>query len=62
MKVYLLQGWFGDIEWLEGVYASQEKAEAEATRLRKTRTTEKPVPDWVQGLCKFGIDEMEVIE
>lgn len=61
MKVFLLEGWFGDAEWREGVYATYEKAKEEYDRLWETRTSPN-APDWCQRLCKFSIDEVEVIE
>lgn len=61
-KVYLIEGWFGDIEWVEAIYALKEDAEAKCSELRQTRRSEKShVPDWVQGVCKFTVEEWEVL-
>ena len=57
--VYSLEGWFGDVEWREGVYVSEQEAEAEANRLRETRRTPSlPEGHFVQGLCKFAVEEV----
>lgn len=62
MIVYLLEGWMGDIEWLEGVYESEEDAQAACTELWKTRRSTNPrVPEWAQGVCKFAVEPQEVI-
>lgn len=56
MKVYILQGWFGDVEWVEGVYTSKKRAKAECARLWETRRTGYwPEDDYRQGVCKFDV-------
>lgn len=59
MKVYEVQGWFGDHEWSEGLYASEDAAQTECNRLWAERRSEH-APDWCQGLCKFCVEEREV--
>lgn len=59
MKVYEVQGWFGDIEWSEGLWLSKEEAERVQQELWKERKS-KNAPENVQGLCKFAVEEREV--
>lgn len=57
-RVWIVEGWFGDIEWIEGVYEFEDNAKAECERLWETRRSDHPsVPDWCQGLCKFDVSE-----
>ena len=53
-EVYLVVGWFGDQEWLEGVYATEELASAVCNTLWKTRTSEQG-PAYAQRLHKFAV-------
>lgn len=57
--VYLVVGWFGDVEWVEAVYATDEAAEA-ACRAAWQERRSAHAPDWCQGLCKFGVEEWPV--
>ncbi len=54
LVVFVLEGWFGDHEWLEGIYAYEEDARREHDRLWRTRRSER-APEWCQGLCKFSV-------
>lgn len=58
-KVYLVLGWFGDQEWVEGIYASKSDAEAEVARLWTTRSSDKG-PSYARGLHKFSYDEYDL--
>lgn len=62
MTVYALVGWFGDVNWTEAIYATEEIAVQACEEAWKTQRSKHPsVPDYVQGLCKFGVEEYEVI-
>lgn len=62
VKVYVIQGWFGQDEWIEGIYADQQKAEFKMRQLWAERRSEVLAPDYyIQGLCKFDVVEHEVI-
>jgi hypothetical protein len=61
VKVYVLEGWFGDHEWIEGIYADSGKAEERCTDLWNSRSSDR-APEWCQGLCKFAVEPVEVIE
>lgn len=60
LVVYVLEGWFGDAEWREGIYESQADADAECARLWETQRSAH-APDWVQGYCKFAVEPVAVI-
>lgn len=71
--VYIVLGWFGDQEWIEGewetggpdrvwiqrAYRTREEATDRSEALWETRTTESPeAPDYVQQLAKFAVAEL----
>jgi hypothetical protein len=59
-SVWIVEGWFGDIEWIEApAYATRELAEAECQRLWETRRSQHG-PDYAAGLHKFAIRELDV--
>lgn len=60
MEVYEVQGWMGDQEWTEGLYANRADAEKRAGELWETRTSEH-APEWTAGFCKFAVEAREVI-
>lgn len=63
MKVYVIEGWFGDIEWIEAVYADQSKAETRVNELWvERRSSILPEDHFAQRLCKFASVEYEVVE
>lgn len=57
--VFEIQGWFGDIEWSEGLWESKEEAESVCNQLWADRRSEH-APEFVQGLCKFAVEERKV--
>lgn len=59
-SVYVLAGWFGDIEWIEDIYANEQEAEDECDRLWISRTSEKG-PDYATKLHKFAVEEHSLI-
>ena len=59
MKVWIVLGWFGDTEWIEAVYGSEEKAEMAISELRKTRDSPNG-PEYCRGLYKFGYEAYEL--
>lgn len=60
MNVWIVEGWFGDQEWIEGIYATEELADAERARLWQSRSSDKG-PDYAKGLHKFSAEEYDVI-
>jgi hypothetical protein len=61
--VYVIEGWFGDQEWIEAVYATKEAADAKTAELWKTRESEhpgKPV-EHARGLHKFAVVTHKVL-
>jgi hypothetical protein len=59
--VWIIEGWFGDIEWIESVWANEADAEAEVNRLMKARRSVMLLDDhFAQGLCKFTAVEHAV--
>ncbi len=60
MKVYIVEGWFGDHEWIEAVYGRQDEAEYSALLLNQVRESDK-VPAYMQGHCKFSSEPYEVL-
>ena len=61
LNVYILMGWFGDQEWIEGVYLDVEKAQKQSEKLWETRSSDL-TPDNLKGVAKFGIDGYKVID
>lgn len=59
MKVWIVGGWFGDNEWIESVWATEEGATMEIARLYEDRSSENG-PEYARGLHKFGAEEYEV--
>lgn len=60
--VFIIEGWFGDIEWTEGVYSDKEKAYAVCNSLWAERRSDVlPRNHFAQGFCKFAVVEHEVI-
>ena len=55
-SVWIVVGWFGDQEWIEGVYRDESSADTEVTRLWETRASDKG-PEYSKGLHKFGCEE-----
>lgn len=63
LKVYIIEGWFGDQEWIEAIYADQTKAEDRCNQLwADRRSSILPSDHWIQDLCKFAVVEHEVVE
>jgi hypothetical protein len=62
MKIYLISGWFGDRDWIEEVHANKENADARCNELWTTRRSNRPIPQYIQGVCKFAVEEWDVIE
>ncbi len=64
VRVYIIEGWFGDNEWIEAVYASELKANERVNELWVDRRSTKLPKEWeyFQGLCKFDVVEHEVIQ
>lgn len=60
MTVHAVIGWFGDLEWIEAIYARAEDAEQACEQMWKERRSTH-VPDYVQGVCKFAVQDYEVI-
>jgi hypothetical protein len=61
-EVWIVEGWFGDQEWIEAVCATEEKAEEIAAERWKTRTSEKLHPQsYLQGHAKFAAVRHEVV-
>lgn len=71
--VYIIAGWFGDQEWIEGewetggpdrvwilrAFRSREAANARSEELWETRTSQSPdAPDYAQKLMKFAVLEL----
>ena len=62
MKIYIIEGWFGDVEWIEEIHLSKERAEERSNELWAERRSNVLPPDhFVQDLCKFAAVEYEVI-
>jgi hypothetical protein len=60
--VWFVDGWFGDIEWVEAVHATKAGAEEHARRLWVDRRSEVlPADHHVQGLCKFDVTDHAVL-
>lgn len=57
-EVWLIEGWFGSDEWIEGVYATEAEAEARIDSL--DRTSER-FPDKWPKLCKFAAERYQVV-
>jgi hypothetical protein len=60
LTVYIIVGWFGDIEWIEEIHSNEHVAEARVRELWETRNSARG-PEWASGLHKFGIEDWEVI-
>ena len=60
-RVFIIEGWFGDVEWIEAVYNSQEDAESRCDELWIERKSENAPEEFVQGLCKFAVVEHRVL-
>ena len=62
-EVYVLEGWFGDRWWIEGIYADKESAESQMNQLWAERRSDKlEENDYAQGLCKFDYTTWELIQ
>jgi hypothetical protein len=59
--VYVLEGWLGDVEWREGIYADREHAEQRCTELNAARDSDNVPHPWIKGLAKFAVEPVEVI-
>lgn len=57
LKVYAVVGWFGDNEWVESVWATEDAAAAEVARIKDDRAV---VTSDYSYLHKFAIEEWEV--
>jgi hypothetical protein len=55
MNVYLVFGWFGDQEWVESIFATEEAAEREVERLYSVRPKTGE-----SSLNKYAVEEWEV--
>lgn len=63
MKVWIIEGWFGGIEWIEAVYADEHKANSRVEHLwLERRSFVLPEDHFAQQLCKFAAVEYEVIQ
>ena len=60
VKVYLITGWFGDHEWVEEIHATKAGAEGKCEALWVRRRSHK-APEYAQGVCKFAVEEREVV-
>jgi hypothetical protein len=60
VRVWIIEGWFGDVEWIEEVHADEAAAEARVAELWKTRASEKG-PAYAKGLHKFAAEPYDVI-
>ena len=56
----MLCGWVGDVEWVEGIYATEADAELRCKELWTDRTSERG-PDYARGLHKFGVEPMPLL-
>jgi hypothetical protein len=62
-RVYIIEGWFGDREWIEEVHADRETAERRSNELWAERRSNVIPPDhWIQGLAKYAVVEHVLIE
>lgn len=61
--VYIIEGWFGDQEWIEAVYATEAAANRRCEKLWETRTSahEQASPH-SRGLHKFAVVMHEVLD
>lgn len=60
MKIHVLEGYFGDAEWIEGLYTNKRKAIIASAELWKHRRSEVlAADDYRQGLCKFLVYTLE---
>lgn len=60
--VYVLQGWFGDVEWIEGIYSDETEAEDRCDALWVERTSSVlPADHYAQKLCKFAVAEFPLL-
>lgn len=58
--MWLLEGWFGDAEWIEGIYADESNARVELERLWSVRTSDH-APAWLnRALCKFALSDVKL--
>lgn len=63
MNVWIIEGWFGDREWIEAVYADEEKANSRVEELwEERRSFVLPEDHFYQRLCKFAAIEHRVVE
>ena len=60
MSVYVVEGWFGDQEWIEEIHATKAGAEGRVDVLWETRRSAK-APEYAQGVCKFAVHEYALI-
>lgn len=60
MKVYVVEGWFGDVEWRVSIHATIETANDRCAELWKTRADPNG-PAYCSGLHKFAVEEVEVL-
>ena len=60
MTVWIVHAWMGDLEWIEGIYASGAGADAKAAELWSHRSSDR-APEWTHGFQKFAVEEHEVL-
>lgn len=60
MTVWIVTGWFGDREWIEGVYATEKGADLAVAQLSRRRDSVQ-VPEYARHLAKFAYDEWQVV-
>jgi hypothetical protein len=62
VTVWIIEGWFGDVEWIEAIYATGAAAEKRVDELRvRRRSSVLPDDHWIQGLAKFAAVEHKVL-
>lgn len=61
MKVWIVEGYFGDTNWLEAIYKDQDEVDKALSYLMTTRNSERG-PQYCAGLHKFDCWEEEVLE
>jgi len=59
MTVFVVVGWFGDQEWIEGIYTTKESAETVCDKMWEHRESEIGPPE-SRGVHKFAVEPFEV--
>lgn len=57
--VWIVTGWFGALEWIESVHATEEVADAACALLAEDGTSAF-TPAVARGIARFRADEWEV--